>query len=151
MKPFFLFLMISITHLSCFEKKQKDSIVSENEKIVRQFFVHFNNHDWIKMASLYADTTAFKDPEMGIGIVKQTRAEIIEKYTAMSQMIPEVKDEIVQIYPSSDKHIIVEFVSKGVLSDGNKLELPICTIFTIENGLITKDYSYYDNFEEPKK
>ena len=29
--------------------------------------------------------------------------------------------------------------------------MPICTIFTIENGLITKDFTYFDNFEESGK
>ena len=52
---------------------------------------------------------------------------------------------MVAVYPSGDKNVIVEFVSKGTLPDQSKFELPICTIFTIENGKITKDYTYFDN------
>ena len=63
-------------------------------------------------------------------------------------MIPDVKDKVIQTYPSGDNHIIVEFVSSGTAPDNSKFELPICTIFTIENGLITKDFTYFDNFEE---
>lgn len=55
---------------------------------------------------------------------------------------------MIQVYPSSDQHIVVEFVSSGTAPDNSKFELPICTIFTIENGKITKDFSYFDNFEE---
>lgn len=62
-------------------------------------------------------------------------------------MFPDVKDKVIQTYPSGDNHIIVEFVSSGTAPDNSKFELPIFTIFTIENGLITKDFSYFDNFD----
>ena len=124
---------------------------TENEKIVRQYYEHFNKHEWKKMAEMYTQVSDFKDPSLGQGIVKQTRQQIIEKYSGLSEMFPDVKDGIVQIYPSGDKHIIVEFISTGTAPDGSKFELPICTIFTIENGQITKDFTYYDNFEEPVK
>ncbi|WP_198412578.1 nuclear transport factor 2 family protein [Kaistella antarctica] len=54
---------------------------------------------------------------------------------------------MIQIYPSGNQHIIVEFISRGTAPDNTKFELPICTIFTIENGLITKDFTYYDNLD----
>jgi len=84
---------------------------------------------------------------MGLGIVSQTHEQVIAKYSQLSEMFPDLKDEIVNIYPASEKHIIVEFKSTGTAPDGTKFELPICTIFTIENGIITKDFTYYDNFE----
>jgi ketosteroid isomerase-like protein len=59
-----------------------------------------------------------------------------------------LKDEVKAVYPSGENHIIVEFISTGTAPDNSKFELPICTIFTIENGKITKDFTYYDNFEE---
>ena len=123
----------------------------ENEKIVRQYYEHFNKHEWEKMADMYTEVSDFKDPSLGQGIVKQTRQQIIAKYSGLSEIFPDVKDEIVQIYPSGNKHIIVEFISTGTAPDGSKFELPICTIFTIENGLITKDFTYYDNFEDPEQ
>ncbi|WP_310556842.1 nuclear transport factor 2 family protein [Flavobacterium sp.] len=59
-----------------------------------------------------------------------------------------MNDKIIQIYPSGEHTVIVEFVSSGTAEDGSKFELPICTIFTIEKGKITKDFTYFDNFEE---
>jgi ketosteroid isomerase-like protein len=100
------------------------------------------------MANMYTETADFKDPSLGQGIVKQTREQIVKKYEELSQAFPDVKDEVVSIYPSGDKHIIVEFISTGTAPDSSKFELPICTIFTFENGLIIKDFTYYDNFEE---
>ncbi|MFH6997265.1 nuclear transport factor 2 family protein [Flavobacterium sp. FlaQc-57] len=121
---------------------------SKNEKIVKQYFEHFNNHDWKKMAEMYTETVDFKDPSLGQGIVKQSRKQIEDKYADLHKVFPDLHDKVIQIYPSGEKHIIVEFVSTGTAPDNSKFELPICTIFTIENGLITKDFTYFDNFEE---
>ncbi|MCC9135486.1 nuclear transport factor 2 family protein [Pontibacter silvestris] len=115
---------------------------------MRQYFEHFNNHDWATMSSMYSENADFKDPSLGQGIVKQSRELIVKKYEELSQIFPDIRDEVVNIYPSGDKHVVVEFISTGTAPDSSSFELPICTIFTIENGLITKDFTYYDNFEE---
>ena len=119
----------------------------KNTELIKQYFTHFNNHDWEKMANTYADPAEFKDPSFGLGVVTQTRAQTIEKYREMSEMFPDLHDEVLQMYPSGDNHLIVEFVSSGTAPDGSTFELPICAIFTIEDGLITKDFTYFDNFE----
>jgi predicted SnoaL-like aldol condensation-catalyzing enzyme len=141
-----LIILIILCALNACNSKQGDSA---NEKLVKQYFEYFNNHDWNKMASMYADTTYFKDPTLGSEIVKQTRKQTIEKYTELSKIFPNLKDEIIAMYPSGEKHIVVEFKSSGKAADNTAFELPICTIFTIENGLITKDFTYFDNFDEP--
>lgn len=122
--------------------------ISDNEKLVKQYFEYFNKHQWAKMADMYTDTADFKDPSLGQGIVKQTREQTIKKYSELNHTFPDINDKVVNIYPSGDKHIIVEFISTGTAPDNSKFELPICTIFTIENGKIIKDFSYFDNFEE---
>lgn len=119
-----------------------------NEILVKQYFDHFNKHDWQQMAAMYSDTAEFKDPSLGEGIVDQTHEQIIKKYSELQQMIPDVRDSIVAVYPSGEKHTIVEFISTGTAPDKSKFALPICTIFTIENGKITQDFTYYDNFSE---
>ena len=124
--------------------------ISNNEKLVKQYFEHFNNHEWTKMANMYAETTDFKDPSLGQGIVKQTRQQTIDKYRELNKIFPDLHDKVVQTYPSGDNHIIVEFVSSGTAPDNTKFELAICTILTIENGVITKDFTYFDNFDEEK-
>jgi ketosteroid isomerase-like protein len=121
---------------------------SKNEQLIKQYFEHFNHHDWTKMAAMYSATAEFKDPSLGTGIVKQTREQTVKKYSELNQTFPDLHDQVVNIYPSGDKHIIVEFISTGTAPDQTKFELPICTIFTIENGEITKDFTYYDNFED---
>lgn len=146
MKTLTTTILAIVLLVSC---NSENSAMAENEKLVRQYYAYFNSHDWEKMARMYAEVSDFKDPSLGQGIVKQTRQQIIEKYAGLGEIFPDVKDEIIQIYPSGDKHVAVEFVSTGTAPDGSTFELPICTVFTIENGQITKDFTYYDNFEDP--
>ncbi len=121
---------------------------TENVALVHEYYAHFNNHAWEKMAAMYTETAEFKDPSLGQGIVNQTRQQTIQKYRQLQATFPDLHDQVVQLYPSGDRHVIVEFVSTGTAPDGSKFTLPICTIFTIENGKIVKDFTYYDNFEE---
>lgn len=149
MKHLAILLITAFVVISC-SNQDKNIKTSGNEKLVKQYFDHFNNHEWTKMANMYSDISEFKDPSLGQGIVKQTKQQIIDKYSELNKIFPDLHDQVVQSYISGDKHIIVEFVSTGTAPDGSKFELPICTIFTIENGIITKDFSYFDNFDEEK-
>ena len=115
------------------------------EAYMNQYFAYFNAHDLASMAAMYSEEAAFKDPSLGPGIHIQSREDIITKYTELSEMIPDVRDSLVNLYPSGN-NLTVEFISMGTAPDGSKFFLPICAILTIENGLITKDYTYYDNF-----
>jgi ketosteroid isomerase-like protein len=122
-------LMVFFLIVSCNNQNQsKPMDTTKNEQLIKQYFEHFNNHDWKKMSEMYTDTA--------------------DKYAELNSAFPDLHDKVIQVYPSGDKHIIVEFVSSGTAPDNSKFELPICTIFTIENGLITKDFTYFDNFEE---
>ncbi len=118
------------------------------EAFARGYYDTFNRHEWEKLAAMYAPTAEFKDPSLGPGIVPQTREEFVKKYTGLAQTFPDVRDSVLAVYPSGEKHVVVEFVSTGTGPDGSKFTLPICTIFELENGLITKDFTYYDNFGE---
>ncbi|MBV5313049.1 MAG: nuclear transport factor 2 family protein [Prolixibacteraceae bacterium] len=146
MKHVAVFFFATLIVLSCNNQNEKQ-MYNANEKLVKEYFEHFNKHDWAKMAGMYAEPAEFKDPSLGPGIVSQTHEQVIAKYSQLSELFTDLKDEIVNIYPSGEKHIIVEFKSTGTAPDSTKFELPICTIFTIENGIITKDFTYYDNFE----
>lgn len=142
-------LLGPLAFASCTNQKQ-DTSASANEALIRQYYNRFNKHQWVEMANMYSDSAQFKDPSLGPGIVTQTRKQIADKYAALANTFPDVHDEVVQVYSAGDKHVIVEFVSTGTAPDSSKFELPICTIFTIENDRIIKDFTYYDNFEDPK-
>ncbi|OXA70557.1 hypothetical protein B0A67_15125 [Flavobacterium aquidurense] len=148
MKKIILF-GIAFLVISCNNQNQSKIMeITKNEKLIKQYFEYFNKHDWKKMSEMYTETADFKDPSLGPGIITQTRKQIEDKYAELNNIFPDLHDKVIQVYPSGEKHIIVEFVSTGTAPDNSKFELPICTIFTIENGLITKDFTYFDNFEE---
>ena len=151
MKPILLTLLLLTTLLSCNNQNQQNMTHSQNQTLITQYFTHFNNHDWTQLAAMYADKVKCKDPTLGPGIVQQTGKELADKYEKLQHIFADLKDAVLQMYPSGDKHIIVEFVSSGTAPDGSKFELPICTIFTIEDGKITKDFTYFDNFEEEEE
>ena len=143
-----MLILAILTLISCNNVTKNNMTTTENEKLVKQYFEYFNNHEWTKMANMYSEMAEFKDPTLGQGIVKQTRQQTIDKYTELNKVFPDLHDQIIQMYPSGDKHIVIEFVSTGTAPDNSKFELPICTILTIENGIITKDFTYFDNFNE---
>jgi ketosteroid isomerase-like protein len=128
--------------------KEAPQTASNNQALVAQYYKHFNAHNWEQMAAMYAESAEMKDPSLGPDMVRQSRAEIAQKYGELAQMFPDVRDSVVAVYPSGDKHIIVEFISMGTAPDQSTFRLPICTVFTIEDGLITQDFTYYDNFGE---
>lgn len=147
MKKIILLLFAFFIFSSCNQTNNTMNSTA-NEKIVNQYFEHFNKHEWAKLSEMYVENAEFKDPSLGLGIVKQTRQQFVKKYAELHSVFPNLKDRVVHIYPSGEKNIIVEFISTGTAEDGSQFELPICTIFTIENGKITKDFTYYDNFNE---
>lgn len=147
MKTITTLILSAILLVSCTKQNPESLPSTENEKIVKQYFDHFNKHDWKKVAEMYTPVADFKDPSLGQGIVKQTRQQIIEKYSGFGELFPDLKAEVVQIYPSENNHIVVEFTTTGTAPDSSKFVLPICTVFTIENGQIAKDFSYYDNVQ----
>jgi len=147
MKNIACIVLVLFSFAACrHSKSESEAGASDNEKLVRQYFDHFNNHDWAAMAAMYAETADFKDPSLGQGIVKQSQQQIIAKYAELQSTFPDVRDSILNVYPAGEKHIVVEFVSTGTAPDSSTFELPICTIFTIEKGVITRDFTYYDNF-----
>ena len=94
---------------------------------------------------MYAEKAKFKDPALGPGIHIRTRSEFVEHYVALEEMIPDVQDSVINFYPCGNT-VVVEFISTGTGPDGERFQLPICAILTIEDGFIARDYTYYDNF-----
>ena len=148
MKNLATIIITTLVLISCNEPKITVMKTTDNEELVKTYFEHFNKHDWKAMAAMYVENANFKDPTLGTGIVKQTHEQIIDKYSKLNSVFPDLNDKVIAVYPSGDNYIIVEFVSSGTAPDNSKFELPICTFFTIKNGLISKDFTYFDNFEE---
>lgn len=150
MKTLFSLLLCGLLLAACNNKTNepvKDP-GADNQNTITRFFELFNKHEWDKMAAIYIDSAEFKDPMYGLKTVKKSRKEIADHYQQLNSFMPDISATSVALYPSGEKHVVAEFVSVGT-SGNTKIELPICTIFTIENGMITKDYTYYDMVGAP--
>lgn len=142
-----ILIIASLIIFSCTNGNNNfEEVNKQNEQIVKQYFDYFNNHQWQKLANMYSDNAEFKDPAVGNKAFPMNHTEFTEKYTLLNSTFPNIKANVVKTYFSGDKYVIVEFLTTGTAPDNSSLELPICTIFTIENGKIAKDFSYYNNF-----
>lgn len=134
----FVGIALSLIVISC-SSGNNDKNVATTEAM----FEAFNQHDWLKMASFYSEGAEFLDPSYGKFYVKKSRTEIASKYAELQKMFPDIHDEVVGMYPSSDK-VIIEFISTGTLGDTLKFSLPIVAVLTFKDGMIIRDATYYD-------
>ncbi|NND31465.1 MAG: SnoaL-like domain-containing protein [Saprospiraceae bacterium] len=117
---------------------------SANIALIKLLFHYFNQHNWEEVVKLYAEFAEIKDPATGMKSVLQTRDAILENYMKLNKNTPDIADEIENIYESDKGQVIVEYLSTGTLTDGSVWTLPIVSIFSIENNMIKKDFTYYD-------
>ena len=116
-----------------------------NVAIVRQLFAAFNAHDWKKMAGFYSDSCSFLDPAYGTNHVAKTYTDILAHHTGLEAWSPDVKDSITFISGVADNKVLVQFISSGTMAKEKiKWSLPICDVFTLENGKIIQDETYYN-------
>ena len=142
MKAILVYFVVLIL-FGCSTKTEEPE--SKNIRLAKKVYECFNKHDWSGMAECYSDPVMFLDPSFGSSWITQTHKDIIKKYTQLQLSSPDIQDEIDAIYSDGGNHVIVEFTSRGTGSGGERWHLPICTVFTIENGKIIKDATYYDN------
>ncbi|SEW50965.1 nuclear transport factor 2 family protein [Chitinophaga arvensicola] len=137
-------ILLVFLFAACVQPGAKSSLANANVQVVKELFEAFNDHNWTKLADCYKDTATFLDPSLGKTPVLQTRAQTAQKYADLQKMFPDVKDSVLNIYGDKN-HITVEFISTATGPDGVKWQLPICTVFTVEEGKIVRDNTYYDN------
>lgn len=135
-----LIFLLALILLSC--NQSKNDHTPNNKEIVLRLYEQFNNHNWEEFAKCYADTAMFLDPSLGKEYVNMNHKQIVEKYTDLQSFAPDVHDEIIGMYVSGNK-IVVEFISSGTAND-KQWQLPICSIYTIEDGKIVRDATYFD-------
>ena len=111
----------------------------KNKAAATGLFNAFNRHDWKTMAGYYREPASFLDPSFGKGYVTRSRQQTVDKYAELAKQLPGIKDSIVSIFGWGNK-VTVEFVSVD-----SGFTLPICTVLTFNDGLVTNDATYYDN------
>ncbi len=143
-KTLLVLLISSLFFLSC--QSETSQVEQANKELINKYFSLFNQHDWKALSEMYADSAEFKDPTSGMKVIKKSKAQFIEEYSGLQEQFPDVHDQVVNVYPSGEHHVVVEFISTGTGADQKKFELQIVVIFRLENGKIVEDFTYYDNF-----
>ncbi|GAA4451786.1 hypothetical protein GCM10023189_14160 [Nibrella saemangeumensis] len=106
-----------------------ETVQQQNIRVVRQLQAGLNQHDWAGVSQLYAERVRYKGPHTRYQEVEQTPGEVVAAYRGYHL-------EITQLYAAYEHHVVVE----GRLSQGSPR--PVCMIYTIENGRITRQYTY---------
>jgi ketosteroid isomerase-like protein len=113
--------------------------------IVQRLFSAFNRHDIDTMARLYASDAILESPDFcsarrGPEGVRKTYADLFRTF-------PDIVDQVTGSVASGER-VAVQFVahSQGF---GASHELRLATFFTIRNGLIVHDETYFDAHGQP--
>jgi ketosteroid isomerase-like protein len=117
-----------------------NGVESPAQAVVRRLFSAFNRHDLDAIAHLYAgdavlDSTDFCAKRLGPEAVRRT-------YSELFRLFPDITDRVVASVASEDR-VAVQFVShsQGFMPTQ---EIRLATFFTIRNGLILTDETYFD-------
>ena len=115
------------------------------QDIIQQLFLAFNRHDLDAMARLYARDAVLDSPDFcsarsGPEGVRKTYADLFRTF-------PDIIDQVAVSIGNGDR-VAVQFVahSQGFEPTG---ELRLATFFTIRNGLIVRDETYFDAHGQP--
>lgn len=142
---FSVFLALASCQQSVTTPKEQN-LSAANVATIRQMFDAFNAHDWKKMTTFYANPYQALDPAFGMKHINQAHDEMLKHYSGLEAFSPDVKDSLILVEPVGKNKILVQFVSKGTMTEPKMpWSLPICSILTLENGKIIADETYYDN------
>lgn len=129
-------LYVGAVFLFACASPEHQEIETETRRIATAVFDAFNRHDWEKMESLYSDSVILQDPAYPGGKTGK------EGMTEFYKSVPDIHDAVESVTVEGNV-AVVEFISTGTLN-GQKFTLPICSVLTVENGMVVRDNTYYD-------
>lgn len=111
-------------------------------KTVRLKFEAFDKHDASTIEEIYAVDATLHSPDYP-QLVGNT--QIADTYRRLFEAIPDAKDNLVSLDSAGDK-VYAQFVLTGHLkgAEGKPISVPIMSVYTVRNGHIVGDTTYYD-------
>jgi steroid delta-isomerase-like uncharacterized protein len=142
---YFLFIISAISFCQC------ASPTTNPVQVVNSHFRFLNSHNIDSIASQYtSDATLFS---VNFDTVYIGGTGIKSAYTRYFKGTPDLHYTITHIF-SNDTSVTVEYESTGTMQNlepsvpdfmrGKKYTLKNCTVFTIKDGKIIRDASYFD-------
>jgi uncharacterized protein (TIGR02246 family) len=111
-------------------------------EVVKAMLEAFNRHDATAMARLYARDARLTSSDF---CSPRGQADIERTYRALFEAFPDIRDDVSTIVAEGE-HVAVRFTA---VSKTGPLQLPIQTMLTVRDGLITEDHSVFDTGGRP--
>jgi ketosteroid isomerase-like protein len=113
--------------------------------IVQRLFAAFNRHDLDTMARLYASDAILESPDFCSA--RRGPEGVRKTYADLFRMFPDIIDQVTGSVFSGER-VAVQFVAHSQGFEPRH-ELRLATFFTIRNGLIVRDETYFDAHDQP--
>ncbi len=115
------------------ERRQADNL-----RLTKALHACLNRGDWAALGGLCAPTVRYRGRLSGFAEVDEPQSRFLTRYrSTLGTDRPGVL-EIRQMYPAGGYHVIVE----GRVGQPPDTTRPVCLIYTIEEGHLTRLYAY---------
>jgi steroid delta-isomerase-like uncharacterized protein len=135
--------------LFSFPSFAQNSRIEENKVIAKQFIEAWNNHDSVKVASLFTPTCLYRD--MAFNTKFTTNLKLISFVHRTVAGAPDLTFRVTSVM-ASDTMATVEWIWKGTYNGSwvpnSSANIPFTilgvSVLVIKNGQIIRNYDYYD-------
>lgn len=109
---------------------------------VQRKFISFDDHDAATIQEIYAVDAVLHSPDYP---ELKGNAGIADTYRQLFSAIPDAKDEVLSFDVIGNK-VYVQFALTGHFGGtaGKPIRVPIMSIYTVQDGHIVADTTYYD-------
>jgi len=128
----------------------QNSTIEKNKAIAKEFIEAWNNHDSLKVASLFPATFLYRDMALNMKITSNPK--LISYVRGTVKGAPDLTFQATSLM-ASDTMAMVEWTWKGTFSGGWGARYPASnkpftiqgiSVMVIKNGQIIRNYDYYD-------
>jgi steroid delta-isomerase-like uncharacterized protein len=136
-----------------------DRAMSEEERVVRDFYEAFNAGDLERSAGQFAEECEYEFVAFGSAATQHTREEVLEGLQGWRASFPDGRVDPTSVIASGNT-VVVEWDSRGTWTgasirgkqpNGRRFERRGCAVAEVENGKIVRCRDYFDraNMWEP--
>jgi len=111
---------------------------ADNLRLTKALHAHLNQRDWVAIGGLCAPSVRYRGRLTQFAEVDEPRARFLTHYRSTLNADQPGALEIRQMYPANGHHVIVE----GRVGQPPDSTRPVCLIYTIEAGQVTRLYAY---------
>jgi len=153
MKKIFIIFLISAVTISCTEKNKENEKVrytqnSEEINTVKELIQNYENGEWDKYKSHYADTAKIYYNSRESQNIDQVMANHREAISGLSSYVfPDEYDEYEMVVTDDDETWVNYWGDwQGTIAENDSLiEIPVHITARFDKGKIVAEHVYYDN------